>query len=288
MLINPGALLADAAQIGLLTVAVVGAKVVLVTVVVTALGMPGRVAVLAGLAVAQLGEFSFVLGKVGVDAGAIPPRLFDLILATSLTTIFLAPFLLRSAPLLVAGLRRLPLVGRRFESPAEADVPEQGLRRHAVICGYGRVGRELGEALARRQIPVVVIDYHPDVVRQLRERRVPVVYGDASNPAVLQHAFLDRARLLAALVPDPVVTELTVRQARAANPRLDILARATTVEEVPKLRQAGASEVVQPEFEAGIEIIRHALLRYGVTGPELNVVMSGRRAAVYGEPGITS
>jgi CPA2 family monovalent cation:H+ antiporter-2 len=285
MLIDPALLLANAPQIGLLTAAVVAGKVLLVTAVVTALGMPGRVALLAGLAIAQVGEFSFVLGKVGVDAGAISPRLFDLVLATSLTTIVLAPFLLRAAPLLLAGLRRLPLVGRRFEEPAEADLPAEGLRRHAVICGYGRVGRELGAALARRSIPFVVIDYNPDVVRELREQQVPVVFGDASNPAVLQHASLERARLVAALVPDPVVTELIVRRARAASRRLDIVARGTDVERIASLREAGADEVVQPEFEAGIEVIRHALARYGVTGPELSLVLSGRRAAFYGEPG---
>ena len=102
---------------------------------------------------------------------------------------------------------------------------------------------------------------------------------------MLEHAAPGPARLLAALVPDPLVTELIVRRARSLSPRLDIVARAVGIEQVEALRRAGASEVVQPEFEAAIEVVRHALARYGVTGAELNVAIAGRRAAFYGEPG---
>ncbi len=119
------------------------------------------------------------------------------------------------------------------------------------------------------------------MVDELRRQGVPVVYGDAASPGVLEHAGLERARLLAALVPDAADVEAMVRAALELNPRLDVVARARDAEQVGRLRQAGASEVVQPEFEAGVEVIRHTLQRFGVVGTELGILIGGRRRAFY-------
>jgi CPA2 family monovalent cation:H+ antiporter-2 len=123
------------------------------------------------------------------------------------------------------------------------------------------------------------------VARRLRERGVPVIYGDAANPAVLEHAAIPEARLLAALVPDVAEAERIARGARALSSRVHVVARAQRGEDVERLRRAGADVVVQPEFEAGVEVIRHALQRYGVVGMELNHLISGRRRAFYERPG---
>src|SRR5262249_23530276 len=147
-------------------------------------------------------------------------------LATSLTTVVLSPFALRAAPAILWVARRLPLVGRRFDGEVQAGDVAAGLRRHVVVCGCGRVGSELVEALRRRSIPFLVIEYHPDVARRLRERGLPVVYGDAANPAVLEHAAIPTARMLAALVPDVADAERIVRGARGLGPRLHVVARA--------------------------------------------------------------
>jgi len=140
------------------------------------------------------------------------------------------------------------------------------------------------DALRRRSIPCLVIEYHPDVARRLREEGLPVVWGDAANPAVLDRAALPEARLLAALVPDVADAERIVRGARALNPRIHIVARAQRGEDVARLRRAGAAVVVQPEFEAGVEVIRHTLQRYGVVGMELSHLIAGRRRAFYEPP----
>jgi predicted Kef-type K+ transport protein len=118
--------------------------------VVLILGMSGRVAVLTGLSLAQVGEFSFVLAKVGVDTGAIPSSLFDLTLGLALVTIVLTPALLSLAPPLLGALSRVPFVGDRWIDPVGDEPAVEGLRRHVVICGYGRAGRELAETLTRR------------------------------------------------------------------------------------------------------------------------------------------
>lgn len=281
MLINLPSLITQAGVIVLLSATTLVGKAVVVTLVVLLLGMPGRVALLAGLSLAQVGEFSFVLARLGADAGAIPPVLFDLTLATALVTIVLTPALLWSAPYLIRGLERLPLVGPRFAPPAVADLGATGLSRHTVICGYGGVGRELADALERRKLRYLVVEYNPQIVRELRARDVPVIYGDAANPAVLEHAHLETARLLAVLMPDARAAELTTAHARARHPQLDIIARAGDVGHLTGLRRAGATEVVQPEFEAGVEVIRHTMRRYGIVGMELTHLMAGRRAAFY-------
>jgi CPA2 family monovalent cation:H+ antiporter-2 len=281
MLINPAALLAHAAQVALLTAAVIAGKFLLVTVTVTALRVPGRVAVLAGLSLAQIGEFSFVLARVGVEGGAIPPSVFDLTLATALVTIVLTPSLVRAAPFIVGFLQRTPGLRAVFAEPSGASQGIEDLVHHAVICGYGRVGRELAQALDARGIRYLVIEYNPDVARRLRTSGTPVIYGDASNPAVLEHAHLDRARLLAILMPDANAAELATKHARAINPRLDVVARGGGIADLERLRKAGAAEVVQPEFEAGQEVIRHALRRFGLGGMELSNLITLRRANYY-------
>jgi CPA2 family monovalent cation:H+ antiporter-2 len=287
MLINPAALVPNAGLVALLSGAVVLGKAGIVALVVALLGMPGRVAVLAGLSLAQVGEFSFVLARIGVGGEAIPPALFDLTLATALVTIVLTPLLLRGAPFLLQGMERLPVLGSQFAPtpvPGSTDEGVPELRGHAVIGGFGRLGRELAAALEARGVPYVVIEYNPLVVRELRARGVPVIYGDAANPAVLERAHLDRARVLAVLMPDATATEAATIQARRLNPRLDIVARARDVHDVARLRRAGATAVVQPEFEAGVEVIRHALRRYGVASQELNLLTAGRRETFYQQP----
>jgi CPA2 family monovalent cation:H+ antiporter-2 len=280
MLIEPGTLLEQFGLVALVSgVAIVG-KAAIVAIVVLALGMPARVAVLTGLSLAQVGEFSFVLARIGVDDGAIPPSVFDFTLAVALVTIVVSPSLPRIAPWLLAGLQRLPLIGPRFAEPVEAST-EEGMSHHTVICGYGRVGRELAAALGARGLRYLVVEYNPLIVRELRAEGVPVVYGDAANPAVLEHTFLDRAALLAVLMPDAQAAEAATLAARLFNRRLDIVARAVNTADIERLRRAGAAEVVQPEFEAAIEVIRHALRRYGVGGMELVHAAAGRRAAFY-------
>jgi len=282
MLIDPLSLVSALGPLALLTVAVVIAKPAVTTLALILGGLPGVVALPAALAIAQVGEFSFVLARQGVETGAIPARIFDLTLATALVTIILAPVLMRASGPLLLALRRVPGLRQAFAEPLDAGTVGTGLRRHVVIAGFGGVGRELAAVLDRRGFAYIVIEYNPAVVRELRDAGSRVIYGDAANPAVLAHAGLAEASVLAVLVPDTSSAELATRHARAMNPRLDIIARAARREDLERLRRAGATDVVQPEFEAGVEVIRHALRRFGISGAELATLAAGRRASFYG------
>ena len=285
MLIDPSVLLSQAGLVVLLVAVVVIGKIVVVTLAATVLGLNGRVAFLAGIALAQQGEFSFLLAQLGVSTGAIPESVFSLTLGVVVLSILLSPLLLRMGPALLEILERVPLLGRLFVEPVDVSPEAKDLRRHTVICGFGKVGRELADALDKRELPYLVIDYNPEVVTKVRARGIPAIYGDAGNPVVLEHADLGRAVLVAVLVPDARVAELATRHARAGHPRLDIVARANSPRQVESLQKAGASEVVQPEFEAGVEVIRHTMRRYGIGGPELISLTAGRRAAFYRRAG---
>ena len=282
MLINPVGLLASlGALVPLVLVAVVG-KVAIVTGLVLALGMPGRVALLTGLALGQIGEFSFVLARLGVDRGALSPHAFDLVLGAALVTIVVSPWMLQLSGPLLAWLARLPGLTRAFADPVEGPGEEGGpLSGHAIICGFGRVGRELADALRSRGVGMVVIEYNPHVVAELRAAGTPTIYGDAANPAVLSRAHPERARVLAVTLPDPAAAERIVREARSQNHRLDVVARSQDRADLERLRRAGASDVVQPEFEGGVEFIRHTMRRYGVLGTEFQALTAGRRVAYY-------
>jgi CPA2 family monovalent cation:H+ antiporter-2 len=284
MLINPVTPLNQLGLVALVAAVVLLGKTLIVTAIVLALKLPGRVALLSGLALAQVGEFSFVLARIGVDRNAIPTSIFDLILAVSLVTIVLTPAVLGIAPGLIRALERLPGVGPRFTAPVEAAPETAGLADHVVICGFGRVGRELAEALEQRGLRYLVIEYNPLIVDELRRRKVPVIYGDAANPAVLEHAHLDTARVMAVLMPDARAAELAVHHARLEHPELDIIARVGNARQVDQLRREGASEVVQPEFEAGVEVLLQVLRHYDMNERELIQMVSGRRNEFYQRP----
>ena len=281
MLFDPVWLFSNLGAVGLTVAGAVLGKVVILMFLLLMLRVPAHAAVCAALSLGQVGEFSFVLAQISVGAGALPSGIFNLVISTALISIFITPFLLLLEPPLLRVLRALPLIGRMFAEPEISPYWEGLFRDHAVICGFGRVGRELAEALDLQNIHYVVVEYNPLTVQELRDKGVPVVYGDASSPAVLEHAKLAEASLLAVLVHDDVAAEVAVRHARTLSPVLDIIARAGSRESIQRLRDAGASDVVQPEFEAGVEVIQHVFQRYEIHGDELEVLVGERRSAFY-------
>lgn len=282
MLLDPFFVVRNIPAVLLVAVVVVLGKLLLVTLLVRAFGYAARVALLTGLAIPQMGEFSFVLARLGIGQGLIDDYLYNLILAGALVTIVASPALLQVADPLMGVLRRVPLLRRQFDEPASTELTGgPPLSRHTVICGFGRVGRELADALERRGFRYLVIEYDPRVAAQVRDRGIPVIVGDAGNPEVLRHAHLEKARVLAVSVPDLPTADRAVREARKLNERLDIIARAPGGLGPERLRAAGAAEVVRPEFEAGLEFVRHTLRRYGVSSIEVQTIMGRRRVEYY-------
>ncbi|MBI3976899.1 MAG: cation:proton antiporter [Chloroflexi bacterium] len=288
MLAGPTFIVENAGLVAAVTAVVLLGKLLIFTAIVSLFRYAGAIALAIGLGLGQIGEFSFVLARVGWQAGIIPEQLYELTLATAIVTIVLTPPLFAARPGLVRLAAALaPLKGWVERGPRPVDlVRDGGLANHVVICGYGRVTGDLIGVLAQRDLKYVVVDYDPHVIADLRRRRVPCIYGDAGNAEVLAAADLKRARVLVIAVADPISTINAVNYARLVQPRLDIVVRASRHAELHLLRSLGANEVVEPEFEAGLEVIRHTLRRYGITGVEAQYQINRLRQEHY-EPEVT-
>ncbi|HEX9989139.1 MAG TPA: cation:proton antiporter [Chloroflexia bacterium] len=297
MLMNPGFLASHAVEITLLVVVILVGKFLVGAFIVRLFGYPLGTSLRAALLLAQIGEFSFVLASVGLEHGTINQELYSLVLAAALVTLMLNPLLVNNANRLAAGMRWvIGPVTRLMPRPvgvwrvfAEKDVAEaqtqavrlDSLKRHVIVCGYGRVGREVARALARRGFPFVVVDYSPSKAEEEREEGFIAVQGDATNPAVLYRAGIDEAKMLIVTVPDLPSAEAITRAARALNRRIRILVRTHDARTISPLKAAGADEVIQPEFEAGLEMVRQALRNYGVSSLETQTITAGRRREHY-------
>jgi CPA2 family monovalent cation:H+ antiporter-2 len=146
---------------------------------------------------------------------------------------------------------------------------EESIRDHVVIVGYGRVGRHIVSLLAQMGIPHLVVDADSQRVEELDRLGVPTLYGDAANSEVLTHAGLGRARAVVIAGPDEDASALVVTAARDLAPDLPIIARATSEEGTKHLTDLGAQEVIHPELEGGLEIVRHTLLQLGFPMQEI-------------------
>ncbi len=279
MLVNPHFVAENIGIIAAVVTVIIVAKFIICSSIPWFFGYSPKTMLFVGLGLIQIGEFSFVLAEMGLDAGIVSEYLYSLTLTSAIITMLLTPFALSLASFLYRQLSQ----GARFSRLA-ARRPDPGwqgqrweLSGHAVICGHGRVGSSLARVLERRNFSYLVIDLDPQVISALHARGIPCIYGDAGNPEILAHAQLDKARVLICTFPDFIAVELTTRNALSINPRLDIVARVHRDVDAELLKGIGVSEVVRPEFEAGLEITRHTLHRFGLSGPEIQLILTGLR-----------
>jgi CPA2 family monovalent cation:H+ antiporter-2 len=218
-----------------------------------------------GLGLSQIGEFSFVLARTGLVTKAISNEMYTLVLSTAIISMVLTPFISGlTAPLYTLQKRRF-----KHEPLLTINLPESGLHDHVVIAGGGRIGQHVAQVLKYLKLPFVLIELDYLRVEQSKLAGFPVIYGDASQKIVLEAAHLKKACLLLVTIPPIVVAQSIVLQAKQLKPSLDILARAEGVELMKALYEKGANQVVQPEFEAGLEMTRQALLHLHVPATEI-------------------
>jgi CPA2 family monovalent cation:H+ antiporter-2 len=239
-----------------LLVAIVGLTVVgklaARTLIVRLFGYPWWTALLAGIGLTQIGEFSYLLVQAARSAGHVGPEVYNATLAASLLTILINAALFRTIPGWVARFR----LSRASESATAVD-PET-LRDHVLVLGFGRVGSAVGEALDTFRVPYAVIETDPDIAKALKARGLVALYGDGMHEKVLGAAHADRARLAVVTIPDGERSRLAVRALHGMNPGLRVLVRAHDATIAEELEHVGAT-VVRPEVEAATALVRHAL-----------------------------
>ncbi len=239
-------------------------KALVTSAVVFIARFPLRVAFVVGLSLAQVGEFSFVLLKIGKDQGLVDQMLYQNLLSSIVLTMIVTPFLIRLAPALST---KLPDI---FPSVEEAVPKEEAGRwsaiNHVIIAGYGLVGRHLATVLKKTGIPYVILDINHENVRAARREGHTAYYGDTSYAEVLRSVGITAAKVMVFAISDPVGTRRGVKIAREANPRLHIIVRTKYMAEIGDLNRLGADQVIPEEFETSVEIFSRVLREYGVPG----------------------
>lgn len=282
-LIDPGFLFANGwVLLGLVAVVMVG-KALIVTPIVALFGYPLKTAVVVGLGINQIGEFSFVLAGVAQELGLFSPRLYGLTVGTAAVTLVVTPFVHKATPRMFSWLETLPVFGPLLQSsqaPRAVSVDEE-IEGHIVVAGYGRIGQTLVRLLRSEGHQVIVIDNNEATVQRLRDEGLPYLFGDASSELVLEKAHLPRARALAIALPDPLATRLTLKRALGLAPELDVTVRSHVNLEIDALYQLGAREVVQPEFEASLEMGAHMLMTLGAEARQVQQAVDECRAGRY-------
>ncbi len=250
--------------LGLVTLVFIG-KFLIITPLVKIFRYPLKTALIAGLGLAQIGEFSFVLASEGQKLGLVSRRVYLLILGTTAVTLILTPFLLRLIPILFDWAESMPWLKPYLNNEGKPlEVAEElPIKDHVIVCGYGRVGKNLVKLLLFHQLSVVVIDQSETRIEQLREAGIPYVYGNCVSFHVLETAGVNQAKAMAIALPDQMSTRLCLRRGLELFPELNIVVRATNNKIIEPLYQLGAREVVQPEFEASLEMLSFLLTDVG-------------------------
>ena len=291
MLLDPTYLIANPLPVLAMVGLIVIAQPVAAFLIVVLFGYRTRVALTVASALGQIGEFSFILGTLGLALGLLQEEGFQLVVAGALLSIAINPVLyaliepldrrLRDQPLLVAINRR-----RIGELATIGEEQRASLVNHAIICGYGRVGRLIGPALERRGFKYAVITQQRDEVDRLRSAGVIAIYGDAAQAEVLEMAGVRSARLVVVATSEPNETRLIVERIHELDPGVDIVVRTHSDSEAAHLRALGGKvQAVHGERELAVQMARYALRRFGLSSAEAEAVAQGLRGrAVVGVP----
>lgn len=265
MVLDPMTVVHNLGPVLLWVAALIVGKSLIVMAVVWIMRLPLRVSILAGVSLAQVGEFSFVLFSAaeGTPLLAIPFR--ETLLVSIIVSMVVTPLIIAQGPKLAEAAARSLFMCRLFRltPPDTEEDPIRKLHDHVIIAGWGISGQELGRALRAAAIPYLVADLNSETVREAQLEHVPIVYGDVTAPHVLEYLGIHRARMMVVVINDQDAAERTVRTARRLVPALPILVRARYVSAVDGLFKAGATDVVPAELEAAVEVTSRVLLACG-------------------------
>ena len=229
-----------------------------------AAGVPVRSAILAGVALAQVGEFAFILAQEGLKVGILSRETYNVFLAVSVLTMVITPFFIQWSPRIARRAEAFQRLHQWFPGRIthRADLSQLKLKDHVIIVGFGLNGRNLSKVLREFEIPFVVLEIRGEIVQMELGSGVPMQYGDATNPAILRQAQIDYAKVLVVATSDPFSARRIVQLARELNPSVHIVVRTRYLKELEELQQLGANEIIPEEFETSIEISTLVLQTY--------------------------
>ncbi len=264
LLLNIQFVIHNPLQITLLTVGILIFKTSIIVLIVLFLKYPLRVAVLAGLALSQVGEFSFILAQAGSNFKLISSDFYNAFLGSTIFTMILTPLLIKFSPYIASKTSKL----ERKETQTIDNL--KNLAGHVIIAGFGLNGSNLARVLKETGIRYVVIELNPDTVKKEKAKGENIIYGDISKDEILSIAKIETANVIVFAISDPLITKISLQLAKKMNPHIHALVRTRYVTEVDELKKLGADEVIPEEFETALQIFRKVLERYHIP---LNVIM---------------
>ncbi len=282
MLLDIGFLFRQPGTIALIALGVLVLKPIIAGFATVLLGFPLRTSILVGLALGQVGEFSFILSKTGVEYGLLDGNIYQMFLAFSVLSMAVTPFIITLAPRLSDIVPRLPLPERLISGLyAVSEMKVEDRKDHLIIIGFGVNGRNVARAARGAGIPYAIIEMNPETVRSEQARGEPIYYGDSTQEAVLQHANIKDARIVVAAINDPAATRRITEVIRRLNPKIHLIVRTRYIQEVKPLYELGADEVIPEEFETSVEIFTRVLAKYFIPRDEIQRLVTEVRSDGY-------
>ncbi|MCJ7616064.1 MAG: cation:proton antiporter [Desulfobacterales bacterium] len=282
MLLDVGFLFRHPGTIALIALGILVLKSIIAGFATVLLGFPLRTSILVGLALSQVGEFSFILSKTGVEHGLLTGNVYQMFLAFSVLSMAATPFIITLAPRLADIILRMPLPKRLisgFYPVAEIKIDVK--RQHLIIIGFGVSGRNVARAARVAGIPYVIIEMNPETVRSEQAQGEPIYYGDSTQETVLQNANIKDARIVVTAINDPIATRRITEITRRLNPKVHLIVRTPYLQEMKPLYELGASEVIPEEFETSVEIFTRVLTKYLIPRDEIEKLVAEIRADGY-------
>jgi len=258
-LITPSVVAGNLGIIFLLAAAVVVLKIVITFLITTAFGFKGRTAVANAFGLGQVGEFSFVIYSAALALGLLTRDNVTIGIGVTLVTLIVSPLLFRAILPVWRKLKKFKI----FSPGEKCFFDNESLENHIIICGYGRVGSWVGKALENFNIPFVVIEYDRGIVSELREKGIPVLYGDPGEVEILNSVNVQAAKVLVLAIPDMIAQENLITYAQTLAPQVRIISRVHRGSDWEKFKTLRVNKIVQPEFEAAMAITRSILSSMG-------------------------
>jgi CPA2 family monovalent cation:H+ antiporter-2 len=281
MLLDVAVLLESLDTVLVLVGAILVVKFLAATLPALLTGHSLRTSMSAGLSLAQIGEFSFVLALSGRQYQLLNDSQYQKFLAASVLTMVATPFLIALAPRLANGLAGWKRLSHFVKIDTSPESPTHTLRDHVIIAGYGFNGKNLATALRNLGIAYVVLEMNPETVRKQRRAGESILFGDCTRPAVLEHAGLKDARVFVVAISDPTSTRRAVQLARRLNSEVRIVVRTRYQSEMTDLYKLGADQVVPEEFETSIEVLARVLREFGIPSHVIRRITESIRADQY-------
>lgn len=285
MLLNLNFFLGNIPLILLLVLGVFVIKSIIAGLAVAVLNYPTRTVLLTGLSLFQIGEFAFILSRVGIEYGLINEQTNQYFLSVSIVSMILTPFVIifseRIANKFIGVSKKIGLDPTLVSDKSISELSKNKLENHLVIIGYGINGSNLAKAAEANNIPYIIIEMNADTVRQQKAKGVPILYGDATQDHILKAVNLSDARAAVIAISDNQATETIIKNIRSYSDSIYLVVRTRYVKETSELIALGADDVIPEEFETSVQIFAHVLQNFLVPENDIDQLVDKVRADNY-------